>query len=68
MSSNNPTQRLYDEVILALICMYSDYQFKIVVTGEISVGKTSIIRRFVENKFELDYLVSIGVDIVRCWI
>ena len=36
--------------------------FKIVVIGDPSVGKTSVIRRFSENKFSQSYLPTIGAD------
>jgi len=39
-----------------------DYSFKIIVIGPAAVGKSSIIRRFVENKFSLQYKFTIGVD------
>lgn len=35
---------------------------KIVVLGEPGVGKTSLIRRYVENKFTESYLYTIGCD------
>ena len=35
---------------------------KIIVCGTGAVGKTSIVRRFVENKFEFNYLLTIGMD------
>ncbi|PKA98144.1 small GTP-binding protein [Flavobacteriaceae bacterium MAR_2009_75] len=38
---------------------------KIVVLGHFGVGKTSLIRRFVENSFSNDYRVSIGVHILK---
>ena len=37
-------------------------RYKIVVIGDISVGKTSIISRFIENNFRENYDASIGVD------
>jgi len=36
--------------------------FKIIVIGSPSVGKTSLIRRFAENKFSKSYLPTIGAD------
>jgi small GTP-binding protein len=36
--------------------------FKVIVIGPGSVGKTSIIRRFVEGSFSLNYTVTIGTD------
>ncbi len=38
------------------------YHLKIIVCGAGAVGKTSIIRRYVENKFEFNYLLTIGLD------
>ena len=38
---------------------------KIVVLGHFGVGKTSLIRRFVEDSFSDNYIVSIGVHITK---
>lgn len=38
---------------------------KIVILGHFGVGKTSLIRRFVENSFSENYQVSIGVHILK---
>ncbi|MHA1300730.1 MAG: Rab family GTPase [Candidatus Helarchaeota archaeon] len=38
------------------------YQLKMVVVGDPAVGKTSIIRRFADDKFEDDYKHTIGAD------
>ena len=35
---------------------------KILLLGDGAVGKTSLIRRFIENKFKEEYSVSLGVD------
>lgn len=37
--------------------------YKLMMLGEIGVGKTSIVRRLVFNKFDADYKATIGVDI-----
>ncbi|TXT55499.1 MAG: Small GTP-binding domain protein [Promethearchaeota archaeon] len=42
-----------------------EYSGKIILTGDYSVGKTSLVRRFVENKFKDNYLPTIGVDITK---
>lgn len=41
------------------------FQSKIIVLGEPRVGKTSLVRRFVDQKFAESYVSSIGVDISR---
>jgi small GTP-binding protein len=40
------------------------YSFKFVVVGDHEVGKTSLIRRFVERKFSADYRATIGLNIL----
>ena len=35
------------------------------VLGDPSVGKTSLIRRFIENRFAEDYITTIGVDFLK---
>jgi small GTP-binding protein len=41
----------------------NEYLLKICAIGSGNVGKTSLIRRFAENKFEANYLPTLGVDI-----
>ncbi|MFW9947264.1 MAG: GTP-binding protein [Candidatus Odinarchaeota archaeon] len=38
---------------------------KLILTGDFKVGKTSLIRRFVENNFKEDYISTIGVEISK---
>ncbi|MFX1401750.1 MAG: GTP-binding protein [Promethearchaeota archaeon] len=40
------------------------YKFKCVLIGDHEVGKTSIIRQFVERKFSNDYRSTIGIDVM----
>ncbi len=40
------------------------YVVKAVIVGDWGVGKTCLIRRFAENKFDHDYKPTIGVNIV----
>ncbi len=42
--------------------MTAEYTFKIIIIGPPAVGKSSLIRRFVENKFSGEYQFTIGVD------
>lgn len=43
----------------------SDFAFKLIVCGDHMVGKTSLIKKFVENSFSEDYVPSIGVNIYK---
>ena len=38
-----------------------DFLFKILLIGDDSVGKTSILQRFVEGSFTLDTIATIGM-------
>lgn len=40
----------------------SNHTFKILTIGESGVGKTCVLRRFVENKFLKNHLATIGID------
>ncbi|MBA7586166.1 hypothetical protein ES708_28162 [subsurface metagenome] len=40
------------------------YAFKFVIVGDHTVGKTSLIRQFVERKFSHDYRATIGLNIL----
>ena len=40
----------------------AEYSFKIIIIGPAAVGKSSLIRRFIEHKFFLQYKFTIGVD------
>lgn len=39
-----------------------NYIFKILITGNASVGKTSLLRRYVDDKFDESSILTIGVD------
>jgi small GTP-binding protein len=41
-----------------------DYQKKICLLGDPAVGKTSLIRRFVEDTFEENYVSTIGTNVL----
>jgi small GTP-binding protein len=38
------------------------YRFKVILLGDIAVGKTSILSRFVEDKFTAEYKCNVGVE------
>ena len=37
-------------------------EYKILTLGDSSVGKSSLILRFIDNKFQFDYLATMGID------
>ncbi|MHA1798569.1 MAG: GTP-binding protein [Candidatus Helarchaeota archaeon] len=42
-----------------------DYIFKLVLAGDGAVGKTTLVQKFVEEKFNEDYLATIGANIMK---
>jgi small GTP-binding protein len=40
------------------------YKFKFIIVGDKAVGKSSLVRRFVENKFSLDYRSTLGLNVL----
>ncbi|MHA1149326.1 MAG: GTP-binding protein [Promethearchaeota archaeon] len=42
-----------------------EFSTKVIITGNYSVGKTSLINRFVHNKFQESYISTIGVEISK---
>ncbi len=43
----------------------SDYILKICLLGEKKVGKTTLVYRFIENKFRTDFRSTLGVNLLK---
>ena len=57
-------QRLKNQLYQMKFGTRGEYRFKFVILGDHEVGKTSINRRFVENKFTEDYRATIGLNVL----
>ncbi|MCK4380580.1 MAG: GTP-binding protein [Candidatus Lokiarchaeota archaeon] len=53
-SEEFPEQQIKDRSLI-------DYQFKIIIVGDPSVGKTSLILRYTDNAFRRNYVPTLGV-------
>ena len=42
----------------------SNYKLKILLCGPAAVGKTSLIQQFIKSRFQSDYKLTVGVDIL----
>ncbi|MFX0195266.1 MAG: Rab family GTPase [Candidatus Hodarchaeota archaeon] len=59
-----PNEKLEAERIRYLEITPGHYLAKLAIVGNEAVGKTSLIRRFVEKAFEEDYKATLGVNIM----
>ena len=44
---------------------FSNFNFKVVLIGNVSVGKSSIIKRFIHNEFNQEYICTIGTELSK---
>ena len=58
------TERIKNIIYQSKVEQGGVYRFKFIVLGDHEVGKTSIIRRFVENSFLDRYRATIGLNIL----
>ncbi len=42
----------------------SSFKLKVLLTGAAAVGKTSLVQRFIKNRFAVNYKLTVGVDIL----
>ena len=57
-------QRLKNQLYQMKLGTRGEYRFKFVILGDHEVGKSSIIRMFVEKKFTEDYRATIGLNVL----
>ncbi len=57
------SERLKNQIYLMRLDSGGIYRFKFIIIGDHEVGKTSIIRRYVDKKFTKDYRATLGLDI-----
>ena len=57
-------ERLKNQLYQMELGIDGEYRFKFVILGDHEVGKTSIIRRFVEKRYTTDYRATIGINIL----
>jgi len=63
-NASESTSRIKEQIYQLRLDSGGIYKFKFIIIGDSSVGKTSIIRRFVENKFTLDYRATLGLNVL----
>jgi small GTP-binding protein len=58
------SERIKDQIYQLRLDSGGIYKFKCIIVGDKAVGKSSIVRRFVENKFAFDYRSTLGLNIL----
>ncbi len=61
---SNQSDRLKYQIYRGKLEQEGFYRFKFIIIGDHEVGKTSLVRRFVENRFLDDYHTTIGLNIL----
>ncbi len=59
-----PSERIMEQIYELKLDTGGIYKFKFIIIGDHEVGKTSLIRRYVENTFSEDYRTTIGLNIL----
>ncbi|TFF90533.1 MAG: GTP-binding protein [Promethearchaeota archaeon] len=57
-------ERIKDQIYQLRLETGGTYRFKFIIIGDHYVGKTSIVRRYVDRKFSKDYRATIGINII----
>jgi len=57
-------ERIKDQIYQLRLDTGGTFRFKFIIIGDHYVGKTSIVRRYVDKKFSKDYRATIGINII----
>jgi small GTP-binding protein len=57
-------ERIKDQIYQLRLDTGGIYRFKFIIIGDHYVGKTSIVRQYVDKKFSKDYRATIGINIL----
>ncbi|MBY9012089.1 MAG: GTP-binding protein [Candidatus Lokiarchaeota archaeon] len=60
----NDTGKIKEQIYQMRLDSGGIYKFKFIIVGDKAVGKSSIVWRFVENKFSLDYRSTLGLNVL----
>ena len=58
------TLRLLHRTLVNVVCLSSDYLFKLLLIGDSGVGKSCLLLRFADDSYSESYISTIGVDFV----
>ncbi len=53
-----------NQIIRRVWSLMSSFKLKVLLTGAAAVGKTSLVQRFIKNRFQANYKLTVGVDIL----
>jgi small GTP-binding protein len=63
-NTSDSASRIKDQIYQLRLDSGGIYKFKFIIVGDKAVGKSSIVRRFVENRFSLDYRSTLGLNVL----
>jgi len=63
-NTSDSATRIKDQIYQLRLDSGGIYKFKFIIVGDKAVGKSSIVRRFVENRFSLDYRSTLGLNVL----
>jgi len=64
LDTTTDSSRIKEQIYQMRLDSGGIYKFKFIIVGDKAVGKSSIVRRFVEKKFSLDYRSTLGLNVI----